>query len=464
MASRLEEGQSKAVPGEYACAIAVPSGQEAASIAVQGAEESATLADETGTTDRRRDAHGQIEVVILANSFPALSQTFVVTEASALEEIGHPVRIEAARRADPAAAGIEERFNTAYLQGQSRERELVELARLVLRHPIRSAADLVARRRWQHEEEVPPLRSLAPAARRLATGRRAHLHAHFAREAALTAMRLSRLTRTAYSVTTHAFDIYARPTNLREKLTRAAFVTAGSDYTLSDVRKIVGPEHAGRVHKIVMGVDPERFRRSTAHPGNRVVVAVGRLVRKKGFRHLLDAAALMRDSFAIDRLLIVGDGPLGDRLRSRSIELGLADTVEWLGARSHDEVRQLLETADVLAMPCVVLPDGNRDGSPTVVKEALAMEVPVVASDEVGLPEIVREPWGRVVPSRDPRALADALTDLLSRSRDERVAMGRAGRAFMLEAFHPRREAERLSDLIEAAARPADVGSRAGQG
>ena len=399
--------------------------------------------------DRSRDGR-DIEVVVLANSFPALSQTFVATEALALQELGHPVRIEAARRADPAAEGVEGRFRTDYLEGQSRRAELTAFVRLVARHPIRSAADLVAQRRWRREEEVPTLRALAPAARRLGRGRR-HLHAHFAREAALTAMRLSRLTGTPYSVTTHAFDIYARTTNLPEKLQRAAFVTAGSDYTLADVRRMVGPHHASRVHKVAMGVDPERFRRSSDYPGGRTVVGVGRLVRKKGFRHLLEAVARMRDFAPIGRLVILGDGPLWERLHERASELGIADSVEWMGARSHAEVQALLEEADVLAMPCVVLPDGNRDGSPTVVKEALAMEVPVVASDEVGLPEVVKEPWGRIVPSKDPGALANALADVLARPREERMDMGRAGREWMLETCNPEREATRLSGLIAAA-------------
>lgn len=388
----------------------------------------------------------------MAKSFPALSQTFVATEALALQQLGHPVRVEAARRADPAAADVEARFRIDYGEDQSARRQLVDLAWVVARHPIRSAKDLFARRRWRRDEEAAPLRSLAPAVRRLAGAPRAHVHAHFAHEPALVAMRLARLAGTPYSVTAHAHDIYLKSRNLQEKIRRSAFVTAGSDYTLADVRKAAGRRHAGQVHKVVMGVDPERFRRTSPYPGGRMVVAVGRLVRKKGFRHLLEAAALLRGDRALDRLVILGDGPQGAKLRARASELGLDGTVEWLGARPHDEVRELLEAADVLAMPCVVLPDGDRDGSPTVVKEALAMEVPVVASDEVGLPELVHEQWGRVVPSRDPAALAEALSDVLDRPREERVAMGRAGREWMLETCDPRREAQRLSWLIGKAA------------
>jgi glycosyltransferase involved in cell wall biosynthesis len=102
-------------------------------------------------------------------------------------------------------------------------------------------------------------------------------------------------------------------------------------------------------------------------------------------------------------------------------------------------------------MPCVVAADGDRDSMPVVVKEALAMEVPVVASDEVGLPEIVRPEWGRLVPPADSRALAGAIAELLALPQAERAAMGRAGRARVIEAASVHRETEKLARLIHRA-------------
>jgi glycosyltransferase involved in cell wall biosynthesis len=107
-----------------------------------------------------------------------------------------------------------------------------------------------------------------------------------------------------------------------------------------------------------------------------------------------------------------------------------------------------LEDAAVLAAPSVIAADGDRDTMPVVVKEALAMEVPVVASDEVGLPEVVRPEWGRLVPPGDARALAAAISELLALPLDQRREMGRAGRGFVLEECSLRRETERLVALI----------------
>jgi colanic acid/amylovoran biosynthesis glycosyltransferase len=122
----------------------------------------------------------------------------------------------------------------------------------------------------------------------------------------------------------------------------------------------------------------------------------------------------------------------------------------FLGELPPDAVRAVLEDADVFAMPCVVAPDGDRDSMPVVVKEALAMELCVVASDEVGLPEVVREPWGVLHAPGDTTGLAAALRAVLDRSPPERARAGAAGRAWVLEHASLRRETARLSELISS--------------
>lgn len=276
-----------------------------------------------------------------------------------------------------------------------------------------------------------------------------HLHAHFAKAAALDALRVPRLSGRPYSVTAHAYDIFETPANLREKLSRASFATGVSEYAVHHLRGVVGQPHAARVHRVAMGVDAGRFRRRGPPPAGRTVAA-GRLIEKKGFTHLLDAAALLRESFELDRLVIVGGGQLRDELRRKAELLGLSDTVDWRGRRPHAQVRRLLEETDVLAVPSVVASDGNRDGIPVVIYEALAMEVPVVASDTVGLSEVVRPEWGRLVPPGQPEALAEAIRELLSLPAAQRAEMGRAGRAFVVERRDPRDEAAKLVRLIDA--------------
>jgi colanic acid/amylovoran biosynthesis glycosyltransferase len=359
-------------------------------------------------------------VLVLADRYPVPSETFVGTEVRALRDAGVDVRVEALAGGPADAVWETER---------TRER-LAAMAWLAARHPLGVVRDLLARRRWRRAEDVPPLRFLAPAARRLDAD---HVHAHFAAGAALAALRLHRLTGVPFSVTAHGYDLFQRPANLAEKATAAAFATSGSDYTVAALRA-AAPD--AEVHKVVMGVDGDAFLRRTPHRDERVVLAVGRLVPKKGFGDLVAAAARLERT----RVLIAGDGPLLEALRSPHVEL--------LGAVGHERVRELLEGAAVLCMPCVVAADGDRDSMPVVVKEALAMEVPVVATDAVGLPEVVRPAWGALVPPHDPEALAAALAAELDRSVDARAARGRAGRAFVLEHCDARREGARLAALI----------------
>ena len=178
------------------------------------------------------------------------------------------------------------------------------------------------------------------------------------------------------------------------------------------------------------------------------MVAVGRLVEKKGFVHLVRALAEPALAGRVERVVIAGEGPERARLEAEAARLGVAELVALPGALPPDAVRGLLEEAAVLAMPCVVAGDGDRDSMPVVVKEALAMEVPVVASDELGLPEIVRPAFGRLVAPGDPGALAAALAELLALPPQERAAMGRAGRAHVLEHADVRAETAKLSRLL----------------
>jgi glycosyltransferase involved in cell wall biosynthesis len=289
---------------------------------------------------------------------------------------------------------------------------------------------------------------LAPVARRLRRAGVRHLHAHFAAGAALDALRLARLLGLPWSLTAHAYDIYSHPRNLRGKLAAAAFVTSGCDYTVRDLRALMPPGREPDVHEIVMGVDLERFRRAAPYPAGHTVIAVGRLVEKKGFQHLIDALGLLEGSGAVDRLVLVGSGPLEHDLRERAERAGAAQRIDWAGARAPAEVRELLERADLLAMPCVVAADGDRDSMPVVVKEALAMELPVVCSDEVGLPELVRPEWGRLVPPGDPAALAGAIGELLELPAERRSEMGRAGRSFVGGFADVHTETAKLAALI----------------
>jgi glycosyltransferase involved in cell wall biosynthesis len=155
---------------------------------------------------------------------------------------------------------------------------------------------------------------------------------------------------------------------------------------------------------------------------------------------------------------IVGEGPQRDPLERAIARLGLEDRVRLLGALPPGGVRDELERADVLAAPCVVAADGDRDSMPVVVKEAMALELLVVASDEVGLPECVLAPWGLLAPPGDAAALADALRAALALAPAERAAAGKAARSWVREHADVDRETAAMAEVIARAGRARAAG------
>jgi glycosyltransferase involved in cell wall biosynthesis/GT2 family glycosyltransferase len=391
-------------------------------------------------------------VIVLLDGFPVQSETFVVQEIRALQRAGHAVRVEAAHRPGRQALGALGSAPVRYAEDDSRIEKLAAGAWLLTRNPAGCVRDLLARGRWAREEAVLPLRAIAPVARRIAAKPTAKLHCHFAGPAALTAMRLSALLGRPYALTAHAYEIFRDPRNLTEKLGRAELVFTGCAYNVEYLRSIVAPDRRGSIHEIVMGIDPAEFTRSAPRPDGRRVIGVGRLVEKKGFADLIEAIAVLPDT----ELVLVGDGPLRSELLALAARLDAGDRVRFAGAVQPDAVRTLLEQADVLAMPCVIAADGDRDSMPVVVKEALALELPVVGSDEVGLPELVLPPWGRVVPPHDSGALAAALDELLALSPADREAAGKAGRAHVIEHCNVDREAATLAIFLGLSASVGD--------
>jgi glycosyltransferase involved in cell wall biosynthesis len=189
---------------------------------------------------------------------------------------------------------------------------------------------------------------------------------------------------------------------------------------------------------VPVGLDLEQLKRSTPYDPRGPVVAVGRLVEQKGFGDL----AAVAGSLDGQDVVIVGEGPLRSQLEGHA-------GVRLAGAVSPTEALHYIEGASVVVVPSVVASDGSRDGIPTVLKEALALGTPVVASDAVGNPEVVSPDHGVLYPAGDRMALLDALRSVLR--RDDREAMGRAGRAFVEEHADVRVTARRLRELWRSA-------------
>lgn len=401
-----------------------------------------------------REARG-LRVALVVDHFPEVSETFVAAEARALADLGADVRIEAIGRGRTPSRELAAGLDVRWLEDTGLLRRVQALGWLVRHAPGAVVRDLRDRRRWRAEEAVLPLRALAPIARRLHEDRTEILHAHFAAGAALTALRLGRVLGVPWSLTAHGYDIFRDRRNLREKLRACTFATTGSDFTVRALREQADPQDAARIHRIVMGVDGDAWRRRTPPAAGGTILAVGRLVGKKGFGDLVDAVARLGPQDGFEELVLVGAGPLREELEARARERGVADRVRFLGARPTSAVRELLEEAAVVAVPCVIAPDGDADSMPVIAKEALAMEVPVVASEAAGLPEVVDDAVGRRVRAGDPEDLARGLREVLALSPQDRAALGAAGRERVTGELGLLRQTAALLELLTAAVREA---------
>ncbi len=284
-----------------------------------------------------------------------------------------------------------------------------------------------------------------------------HLHAHFATSATTVAQAAAAFADISFSFTAHAKDIYfdyATPQFLDRKLRDAAFAVTVSDYNARHLRGQF-PMLSDRLLRLYNGVDLERFSAGAPGPADGgqppTILAVGRLVDKKGFHILVEAAALLRDRGLPFRCELIGDGPDRAMLEQLISERALGEHLQLFGARPQQAVMAAMREATVLAMPCVVSADGNRDGLPTVLIEAMALGTPVVSTAVTGIPELVSDGLtGLCVAPDDPVALADALERLL-RDRSLRERLARAAREAIVRDFDIDRNARLLREQFTSA-------------
>lgn len=394
-----------------------------------------------------------LHVAYVVHGFPERSETFVANEIDHVRRAGVEVTLHAMRPPKDAAPDLAER---AGLEAErlpdgatlSWRRVLGTLARLGVAHPLRvvGAVLMLLRDPQSANRGAFKLGTMHAASVR---GRGVDLvHAHFADVPASIAMFSSVLLGVPFTFTGHAFDLFLAPFDLPRKMRRAAVTVDVCDYNRRRLREAWGD--VGSHLYVPCGVDAEALQPATATDRAPHVVAVGRLVPKKGFADLVDALAILRDEGRPVDCTIVGDGPLMDELTARVEDHGLSDRVSLVGSQPAATVMDVLATATVFCLPCIVAEDGDRDSQPVVIKEAMAMGLPVVGTDEVGIPEMVVDgETGHLVPPHDPAALAEALGDLLA-DPDRCRAFGAAGRRRVETTFAFELTVARLVDAWHA--------------
>lgn len=281
-----------------------------------------------------------------------------------------------------------------------------------------------------------------------------HLHAHFASTATAVARLAANFAEVPYTFTAHAKDIFhesVRTDHLRLAIEDAAAVITVSDYNLAHLRQTYGTPTA-KIRHLYNGLALELFPFETPVKRSPEVISVARLIEKKGIEDLISACVVLVGRGSQFSCQIIGTGPLKEKLRAQIRDLRLQETVELIGPRRQAEVIRHIQRAAVFAGPYVVGADGNREGIPTVLLEAMALGTPCVATDVTGIPEVVRHnETGLMVPEHAPEALADAIERLIA-DPQLRVRLATNARRLVEAEFDTRRNSARLREIFNSCA------------
>ena len=276
-----------------------------------------------------------------------------------------------------------------------------------------------------------------------------HVHAHWATHPALAAFLIRELTGIPYSITAHAHDLYVNRSMLQEKLAGADFIVTISDYNRTFLRAY-GAEVHKKVQVVHCGISPDVFRpRTRSEPTREMsILCVASLNDYKGHRYLMEGCSILKTLGVPFHCYLAGDGPERARIEAQVEQLGLEKQVSLLSWQTRDEILRLMKKVDVVALPSIVTSNGKQEGIPVALMEAMAMEIPVVATRISGLPELIEDgKTGFLVEQKDPSALARAL-HYFWQNPEAATQMGRFGRTKVLNEFSLQANAEKLNSLF----------------
>ncbi len=366
---------------------------------------------------------------MLLKGYPRISESFISTEILLLESLGIPIEIFSLRQ--PRESFSHEhvkkiRAPVTYLpeyvlpNGRMLLMSNLSLWRKLGPRYRRCFADAV--RRAFERRRFATIRHFLQAGHlastRLGRSSVSHIHAHFCHTPASVALFTSELTGLPFSFTAHAKDIYTSEADqLARKIDRARFVVTCTKYNAAHLADIMNCAPVPTpIHTIYHGIDLEffDFKRDIIPGPPYRILSVGRLVPKKGYDDLLMALKILDDEGIDFQFTHIGSGEMKTEIGNMSRGLGISHRIRMLGTLPHREVLSWYRKAHCFALACKVADNGDRDGIPNVLVEAMAVGLPVVATRVSAIPELVEdEVTGVLVRPEDPGAMAEALKRVL---------------------------------------------------
>jgi len=394
-----------------------------------------------------------LKIAYFINQYPKVSHSFIRREILALERQGFEILRIALRGWDGALPDEEdqlEKRQTRYVLQGGLSALLLPILDRLLRSPARLLEALRLAIRMSRDSDRPLAYHLVYVAEacRVASWLRdfgaEHVHAHFGTNSAEVAMLARVLGGPPYSFTVHGPDEFIKPMGVEEKIHRAAFVVAISDFGRSQLYMRSRYADWSKIRVVHCGVERKFYEGAEVPvPDTPRLVCVGRLCEAKGQLLLLEAAGRLASRNIPFELVLAGDGPTRSALEGLVRSLGLSRQVRITGWISSEEVRR-----EVLAARALVLPS-FAEGLPVVIMEAMALRRPVLSTYVAGIPELVRPgESGWLFPAGSLDELASAMEDCLSRPAEALRRMGETAHERVVARHAIETEAAKLSDLI----------------
>lgn len=402
----------------------------------------------------------------LLKTYPKLSETFILNEILELEKQGLNLHIFSLRhpkepRVHPSVAAVN--ASITYIPSllpkhdSSQEQALLDAHIRLFQQDshtyLKTLQFYLSRNEDRRLHEFLQGGYLAWELKKLGI---THLHAHFANVPATTAEIAQSFSGISYSITAHAKDIYLTDkTALDRRMAKAEFVLTCTEYNRQYLEQISSSHTPIRL--AYHGLDVARFSPQPRTKPSEVplILSVGRFCEKKGFPYLIEACYLLKQVGMPFRCAIVGYGSLEEVLRQQISKLDLSEQITLVGQLTQDQLVDYYQQADLFVLPCLVTDDGDRDGIPNVLLEAMAMELPVISTDISGISELVSTNYnGVLVPEKDELSLAQALETLMCQP-ELRTTLGKAGRLTVLDKFGLTTNVGAIKDwLLEAVKQP----------
>lgn len=404
------------------------------------------------------------KVLYVVPSLPLLTCTFIYREIFDLRDLGFEIETVSMNTPPEDKISSEARSllaTTTYLDQVPEHRKFLAFASMFVTQPGKVLACL---REYLSASPMKSFRDyrrlgyhLVEAcylARLMGEDPPDHIHSHFITGATSIAMFLSKLIDVPFSFTMHASALWIDPIALSNKLEACRFCVSISEYNRNYVCETYGEQWRDKINIVHCGILLDAIDTVTGNerddPDKVTVLAVGQLMKRKGYVYLIEAARILRDRERNIEWIIVGDGYQRPALERMIKDYSLEDVVSMEGARPHEEIPGYLARADIFSLPCIIGDDNTRDGIPVALMEAMALQVPVVSTNIVGLPELIESGAdGVLVAPENAEQLADAI-DELALSEETRLRLGAAAAQKIEREFNSKRSANQLAALFRS--------------